>query len=1758
MLVLAVAAAAILALLPVVAFAAPPHAPTGITAVAGTAEPLVARLTWNASTGSDTVRYSVSAASSAAGPFKVVGSTTTTRYDFVDGLGGAAYYFRVAAVNGADEQSVAAAEPIGPVTAEWVSDPHVPTSQTTNKCASCHVPHQAQDSSLMRGTISTSLPVQAATCLVCHNGSIPTAANVSEGANDSFALASGHALDTSTSATGLTNSCSSCHQPHSTATKNPMIPAATINGKSVRSTGNVWCLACHDNSNSWYGAGYPSPSSPTRDALGYPILGTWVGQSAYEGARNAHRLVPETNHTAGSGHVISRGAGDCLYCHAAHRGSNTYDGLVGTYRPTTSATLASDKAQGDYAAACFSCHGGVTPSGFATAPADIKGFVTSGGTASGHSIVTSGGLLPVGAPLPCYECHNPHGSTRDNDSMLSDVLGGSLTTTGSASSVRQFCFTCHTTNGSAKGWDSTTATYTAVDSGAKVVGIPRTGGVLNLPAVTGHRQNDSASCYQCHGSDYAQPSGNNVHNPSIGGFDPVLHTAAPLAEVVVISGLSYGPVVCADCHDTVLNTEHDKATSSSAGVGCANCHPTPKDTLTPSWDKSCAQGGCHTVASSAPMHASIDASHAPIAGQTCYAAGCHPATGSQSLAETHRSAVATLGGSPRSSCQVCHWNGIPASGACSSCHADRVDGTHGAAQAHTFSSASDYNNTTVAGCTNSGSGCHGVETTYGSFATYHPNTGCAGGACHASPSKPTYAGNRECVSCHDGNFTNAPDVVAIAAASPNGHYNETTHTASGLSATVKGTASGTVSAACSDCHNPTGTAGMGALYNQHQALPAPYGSTTCADCHNNSLAVTTVVTTKWATRQCDACHNVSTMPTAAQHGYTAPVVNGSSSVTCADAGCHGTWNLHAIHGGKAGGVVSTCALSGCHDYTKQGTKPTATTCGVGGSCHTDKADGGHGATVSHAFTAASNYNNTTISGCTNSGVGCHNTETTYDSFAAYHPASGCMSGVCHTSPSKATYTGNHECVSCHDGSFVGAPPNTPLHAPAGLGHYSETTHTAVGLGTTVTAGGAASATCNDCHNATNLGNSDVRQLYNQHQGLPAPYANTTCYDCHNKNVYVTSVITTKWPTKRCDACHSSTVLGVGFEQHGTTAPVVAPTAVGTYQSMACNAAGCHAQGDIHAIHKDAATCALSGCHDFNLQAKLPIGASCGTGNACHTSAEPHTHLSASHDASAQPMAQPGSASQVTTAVATAENQSFATATWPTDWTRGSTTYIRSQNNAARVRSTYAAELYSASTTTRAFQFYKDIDLSNYQSATLTFWNYTAGFAGGTDFSLSEYSTNGGTTWTPISNLTASTPWTQRTVALPVGGTVRVRFGGSVNSTTEFCDWDDILITGVQQTVSTAALPTNSSALISCQNNPNGTECHVVTDTRTLHAATANKCTNCHKAGGPTNNCQTASCHSTQYINVDVHNTANHATSQISTATGQPFAGTGVPSTTCTGCHDDTISLEHGVLTAYKSTPCSMCHKKTTNSGAPTNVTSANVAAAILKAPGTALCTDCHKTVTAAAPHIQRQGSTAASGSVQFDPTWSGHKVYDTGLGSGTSFANIQGATRTWTLPTATGWLKTGWTTTNMAVRCNDCHGSVTGSIGPHGASMKVNIAAGYDNSYSAGTLALSGGSMNNTTNICAKCHTTNLNVNGDPHGRTDHNIACISCHVKTPHAWKRPRLIGYTTDPVPYRSTQVTGISAANHSPTTWTTSMCAAGCNTSTHPAITGTALWP
>ncbi len=972
---------------------------------------------------------------------------------------------------------------------------------------------------------------------------------------------------------------------------------------------------------------------------------------------------------------------------------------------------------------------------------------------------------------------------------------------------------------------------------------------------------------------------------------------------------------------------------------------------------------------------------------------------------------------------------------------------------------------------------------------------------------------------------------------------------------------------CSACHSAT-------LKAAHATTSTSGGSVTCVECHTDTtLDSSATVAASWPTRKCVECHDYGASTTHDSYATTHTVEPGTCAGT--GAGCHDFTDLSALHAVSQSGGAPTyqgCANadpsdpSACHSVldARPAAIDPAASCGEGTSgCHQDMNTSNHGSATAHGFSAASDYDNGTVTGCTNSGAGCHGTETTYSSFVDYHPASGCTTGPCHTSADKATFT-----VDLRRRRHVCGLPRRQLRRRAGRGraHFGharralqrDDTHTGWMFDTSVTAGGTASATCSDCHSPLDVGG--MGQLYHQHQALPAPYNDTTCSDCHNANANVSAVVTTGWPARDCTSCHTLGVLPT-MAQHGS-APVVNGT-VGTYQGVSCVVSGCHATSDLHELHQNAAGgCSLTGCHDYALQAAKPTATSCGAGQACHTG-EPHLHLSSLHDGSAETMPQPGVSTTTTVDTVTVDNQTFPNATWPAAWTRSNTTYVALVNTAGRTNGTYAVQMRSTSGTRRNTNFYRDYDLSGYQDATLSFWTQTSALSGGADFTRVEYSTNGGANWTQIYNVTAATPASIQTLGIPAGGTVRVRFSGSYNNNTaEYSDFDDIWVQGTSTSTVTTPLPVGSSSAVSCQDNPNGTECHVVSDVAALHTGTAAGCVTCHNLGVAVNNCQTAGCHTPQYINNLDHDTSRHQSIQISTAAGEAFAGTGLTSATCTGCHDDGIDDEHRVLTSYLGTPCSMCHSKTTDSGLPTGVTAADTAAAILKSANTALCTDCHKTVTKTAPHVQRAGDGGTPGT-QFSDTWSGHKVYSSGLGSGTSFANIQGATRTWPLPTG-AWLSTGWTAASQ-VSCSDCHGSVTGATGPHGSSMQINYAirtgtTPYDNSYSSGALTLNNGSMSNTTNLCAKCHPQNLDVNGDPHGVGSHNIACISCHARVPHAWKRPRLIGYTSDPLPYASTQVNSIRAKSYDPNAnnWQTSDCGAGCSPGRHPQITGTSLWP
>lgn len=604
---------------------------------------------------------------------------------------------------------------------------------------------------------------------------------------------------------------------------------------------------------------------------------------------------------------------------------------------------------------------------------------------------------------------------------------------------------------------------------------------------------------------------------------------------------------CTACHRI------DYSIAGKSGFSCLNCH------------------------SNAPDHAwtgTVPAQHASTTNLgNCTAPGCHT---SANLWDEHKARTPSAGGS--FSCWTCHGyttgtiaTAIAAGNtACDACHAIHPDiGT-----VHQAPSSQE---------------CVACHETADVRNLHGPDAANSCGVCHNA--KITLPASTACVGCH-----------AYSPADST-HYNETTHTATPFTAAGQG---GTFSAGgkqCAACHSA-------ALKAAHATTSTNGGSVTCVECHNDTTRNSkTVIAGNWLTRKCVQCHDYGTPKTHATYS-SAHVVSAAYGCAGSGANCHNSADLALLHDkSQSGGAPNhnSCANAGCH--TEKDKRPAAfntpNSCGPGsGGCHQDLTNHGkHNLDVTN-----SNYSNTSVSGCTNSGGGCHGAETR-DASASYenpyHPDSGCVSGKCHTSGSIGTHKNPLTCQACHDNTYTNAPAVSKLTSTtAAGGHYSETSHTptSASVTTSVTAGGTVSARCNQCHN--NMPGTGLKQLWAQHNNLANGYANTTCSECHNFSTGVIAQVTTKWTTKKCDACHTLGAMPSNV-QHATTAPVVTATSSG----CGSTGAGCHNTSDLHALHKGSASsssaiktsgCAISGCHDYTKQAFKPTKKSCGSSTSdCH-------------------------------------------------------------------------------------------------------------------------------------------------------------------------------------------------------------------------------------------------------------------------------------------------------------------------------------------------------------------------------------------------------------------------------------------------------------------------------------------------------------------------------------------------------------------------------
>ncbi|MGB4592248.1 MAG: cytochrome c3 family protein [Coriobacteriia bacterium] len=249
-----------------------------------------------------------------------------------------------------------------------------------------------------------------------------------------------------------------------------------------------------------------------------------------------------------------------------------------------------------------------------------------------------------------------------------------------------------------------------------------------------------------------------------------------------------------------------------------------------------------------------------------------------------------------------------------------------------------------------------------------------------------------------------------------------------------------------------------------------------------------------------------------------------------------------------------------------------------------------------------------------------------------------------------------------------------------------------------------------------------------------------------------------------------------------------------------------------------------------------------------------------------------------------------------------------------------------------------------------------------------------------------------------------------------------------------------------------------------------------------------------------------------------------------------------------------------------------------------VCFKCH-TAYSGQPFSVTSGSgtyTSTDVGTEFNPSNFGeHNVLGQSTGMSTSFTflnnNNTTSTVSWDLPATAVIFDAGWGYASH-MTCTDCHtNTVTEAKGPHGSSVKYLIDPAYTTQWSLarGDNPDTGSTNESTyaTTICNKCHAANyVNMNGahkyTKHFRSSYTAGgkCIACHIKIPHGWKRPRLLGYTTDGASYAAIDLVALKADNISDAeasensgSWDKDNCiTSGCDTHSTSRQSGTNYWP
>ena len=537
-------------------------------------------------------------------------------------------------------------------------------------CASCH---QAQYN-------ATANPNHqqlgySTTCNQCHTTATWLNATVSHPAT--FPLTSGHSnvrcntCHTSGVYTGLSTTCSSCHQNRFTASTNPNHAQAGF---------NTTCNTCHSTV-AW------QPSRNWTHVSRFPLSGGHGGQT-------------------------------CNACHA----SGTYVGLnsacVSCHQSNYNATTNPNHTTAGYSTNCTQCHSTTTWQGASvTHPATFPLTNGHGGVAC-NTCHTSG--VYTGLSTTCSSCHTPEYQASTNPRH---AQAGFNTT----------CTTCHTTVAwqPSRNWTHVSRFPLSGGHGGQTCNACHASGTyvgLNSACVSCHQSNYNATtnpnhttagysttCNQCHttttwlGASVTHPATFPLTNGHAGQQCAACHTGG------VYTGLS---TACSSCHTTEYQaTTNPRHTQASFNTTCNTCHTTVAWRPSVNWThvsrfpltnghagqtcNACHASGTYVGLNSACVschQADYNATANPNHTSAGFGTGCvqcHNTTTWQGATFNHTPFVITSGAhrSPQIiACTRCHTTGQYSQFSCTTnCHAQNAtNSNHREVNNYVYASANCY------------------------------------------------------------------------------------------------------------------------------------------------------------------------------------------------------------------------------------------------------------------------------------------------------------------------------------------------------------------------------------------------------------------------------------------------------------------------------------------------------------------------------------------------------------------------------------------------------------------------------------------------------------------------------------------------------------------------------------------------------------------------------------------------------------------------------------------------------------------------------------------------------------------------------------------------------------------------------------------------------------------------------------------------------------------------------------------------------------